>query len=188
IATSFSNSLLSLNSREFPANVPLEIDHSLLFTIGLGVNPCATCINGSRVVAAINNISFVMPSTSSLLQAHFFNLSRVFTADFPGKPPLAFNYTGTGPRNLRTLTGTRLYRLRYNSTVQLVLQDTGIIAPESHPIHLHGFNFFVVGMGVGNYNPKASPSVFNLVDPIERNTVGVPSGGWAVLRFRADNP
>ncbi|KAI3514122.1 hypothetical protein L1887_12441 [Cichorium endivia] len=29
---------------------------------------------------------------------------------------------------------------------------------------------------------------FNLVDPLERNTVGVPSGGWVAIRFRADNP
>ncbi|KAI0519057.1 hypothetical protein KFK09_006497 [Dendrobium nobile] len=188
IATSFSNSLRSLNSKDFPCKVPRTTDHSLLFTIGLGVNACATCVNGSRVVAAINNVSFVMPSRASLLQAHFFNLSGVFTADFPANPPVAFNYTGAGPSNLKTMSGTRLYRLEYNSTVQLVLQDTGIIAPESHPIHLHGFNFFVVGKGVGNYDPKASPSAFNLVDPIERNTVGVPSGGWAALRFRADNP
>lgn len=27
-----------------------------------------------------------------------------------------------------------------------------------------------------------------LVDPPERNTVGVPTGGWSAIRFRADNP
>jgi laccase len=27
-----------------------------------------------------------------------------------------------------------------------------------------------------------------LVDPVERNTAGVPSGGWVALRFLADNP
>ncbi|MGV7343295.1 multicopper oxidase domain-containing protein, partial [Mycobacterium kansasii] len=51
-----------------------------------------------------------------------------------------------------------------------------------------GFNFFVVGQGFGNFDRKKDPAKFNLVDPIERNTVGVPSGGWAVIRFRADNP
>ncbi|XP_020588518.1 laccase-22-like [Phalaenopsis equestris] len=187
LATSFADSLRSLNSKTYPANVPQNVDHSLLFTIGLGINPCPTCINGSRVVAAINNVSFVMPEMA-LLEAHFFNKQGVFTTDFPGKPPVAFNYTGSGPTNLQTTNGTRLYRIAYNSTVQVVLQDTGIIAPESHPIHLHGFNFFVVGQGVGNYDPKTSPSKFNLVDPIERNTIGMPSGGWAAIRFKADNP
>ncbi|XP_010923124.1 laccase-22 [Elaeis guineensis] len=187
VASNFIDSLRSLNSKKYPARVPLTVDHSLLFTVGLGVNPCPTCVNGSRVVADVNNVTFSMPTTA-ILQAHYFNISGVFTADFPGKPPIAFNYSGSGPSNLGTMTGTRVYRLPFNSTVQLVLQDTGIIAPENHPIHLHGFNFFAVGRGLGNYNPKTSPSKFNLVDPVERNTIGVPSGGWTAIRFRADNP
>ncbi|CAI9106918.1 OLC1v1006165C1 [Oldenlandia corymbosa var. corymbosa] len=187
VATKFADSLRSLNSNTYPAKVPLKIDHSLFFTVSLGINPCSTCVNGSRVVADINNVSFVMPKTA-LLQAHFFNLKGVFTDDFPANPPIKYNYTGTQPKNLRTMTGTRLYRLAYNSTVQLVLQDTAMISPESHPIHLHGFNFFVVGKGVGNFNHKNDPKKFNLIDPVERNTVGVPTGGWVAIRFRADNP
>ncbi|KAL3753669.1 laccase-4 [Eucalyptus grandis] len=189
VANNFINSLRSLNSKIYPAKVPLTVDHNLLFTVGLGINPCPSCKagNGSRVVASMNNVTFVMPTTA-LLQAHFFNISGVFTSDFPGNPPTTFNYTGSPPTNLRTTSGTKVYRLRYNSTVQLVLQDTGIIAPENHPIHLHGFNFFAVGKGLGNYNPKVDQKNFNLVDPVERNTIGVPSGGWVAIRFRADNP
>ncbi|KAK9279569.1 hypothetical protein L1049_013248 [Liquidambar formosana] len=187
IATTFMNSLRSLNSKKYPAKLPLTIDHQLLFAIGLGLNPCATCARGARVVADINNVTFVMP-TVSLLQAHFFNIGGVFTDDFPGNPPIAFDYTGTQPTNLATMSGTRLYRLPYNATVQLVLQDTGMITPENHPIHLHGFNFFVVGRGVGNFNPEKDPKKFNLLDPVERNTIAVPSGGWSAIRFRADNP
>ncbi|KAF6165799.1 hypothetical protein GIB67_012696 [Kingdonia uniflora] len=187
VATNFMDSLRSLNSKKYPAKVPLKVDHALLFTVGLGVNPCATCVNGSRVVADINNVSFVMPTTA-LLQAHYFNISGVFTDDFPGNPPIPFNYTGTPPTNLQTTNGTRLYRLAYNSTVQVVLQDTGIIALENHPIHLHGFNFFVVGRGLGNFNLKNDSKKFNLVDPVERNTIAVPTGGWIAFRFRADNP
>ncbi|KHG17519.1 Laccase-4 -like protein [Gossypium arboreum] len=187
VATNFISSLRSLNSKQYPANVPLKIDHSLLFTVGLGVNPCPTCVNGSRVVASINNVTFVMPKIS-LLQAHFFNISGVFTSDFPGNPPAPFNYTSTQVTNFATKQGTRLYRLAYNDTVQLVLQDTGMITPENHPLHLHGFNFFEVGRGLGNFNPKEDPKKFNLVDPVERNTIGVPSGGWTAIRFRADNP
>ncbi|KAJ6964401.1 hypothetical protein NC652_002618 [Populus alba x Populus x berolinensis] len=187
VATSFTDALRSLNSIKYPARVPLEIDHSLFFTIGLGVNPCATCANGSRVVADINNVTFVMP-TIALLQAHFFNIKGVFTDDFPGNPPTPFNYTGTQPKNFQTVSGTKLYRLAYNSTVQLVLQDTGMLTPENHPIHLHGFNFFEVGRGIGNFNPKRDPKKFNLADPVERNTIGVPAGGWTAIRFIADNP
>ncbi|XP_057535741.1 laccase-4-like [Amaranthus tricolor] len=187
ISDNFTNSLKALNSNKFPALVPQKVDHSLFFAVGLGINPCSTCVNGSRIVAAINNVSFVLPKIS-LLQAHYFNINGVFTPDFPANPPTPFNYTGNQVTNPATTTGTRVYRLPYNATVQLVLQDTAMLTPENHPFHLHGFNFFVIGRGVGNYDPKKDPKRFNLVDPVERNTVGVPSGGWTAIRFRADNP
>ncbi|KAL3650230.1 Laccase-22 [Castilleja foliolosa] len=185
--TNFTDNLKSLNSKQYPTNVPKIVDHSLLFAIGVGVNPCSTCTNKTRVVADINNVTFVMP-TLALLQAHYYNISGVYTDDFPANPPNPYNYTGNPPTNMRTLNGTRVYRLAYNSTVQIVLQGTSIIAPESHPTHLHGFNFYTVGKGLGNYDPVEDPKTFNLVDPVERNTMSVPTSGWAAIRFRADNP
>lgn len=189
VANNFIDALRSLNSKKYPAKVPQKVDHSLYVTVGLGLYPCPSCKagNGSRAVASMNNITFVMPTTA-LLQAHYFNISGVFTTDFPAKPPHVFNYSGTPPANINTTRGTKLYRVPYNSAVQVVLQDTGIISPENHPIHLHGYNFYAVGKGLGNYNPKTDPKKFNLVDPVERNTIGVPSGGWVAIRFRADNP
>lgn len=184
----FIHSLRSLNSKKYPAKVPLSIDHSLFFTMGVGVNPCATCLNGSKLVGNINNVTFVMP-TISLLQAHYYNISGVFTDDFPGKPLISFDYTTVNyTGSLATMNGTKVYRLPFNATVQVVLQDTSIIAPESHPIHLHGTNFFVVGTGIGNYDATKDSINFNLVDPVERNTIDVPTGGWTVIRFLADNP
>ncbi|KAB5538727.1 hypothetical protein DKX38_016260 [Salix brachista] len=163
-------------------------DHNLYFTIGVGIDPCATCTTGSHTVGDINNVSFIMP-TKALLEAHYYNISGVFTDDFPAKPPISFNYTGNNTAmNLRTTNGTRAYRLAFNSTVQIVLQGTTVIAPESHPFHLHGFNFFVVGKGLGNFDPDNDPKKFNLADPVERNTVSVPTAGWIAIRFKADNP
>ncbi|XAR65899.1 Laccase [Bertholletia excelsa] len=187
VTTTFLDSLRGLNSKEYPSTVPLTVDHSLLFAIGVGINPCATCVNGSKAVADINNVSFVLPTTA-LLQAHYFNIKGVFTDDFPGNPPVPFNYTGNSSANVATTNGTKVYRLAFNETVQVVLQGTTMLAPETHPIHLHGFNFFVVGKGVGNFDPVNDPKKFNLVDPVERNTFSVPTAGWSAIRFRADNP
>ena len=184
---SFIDSLRSLNSKDYPTKVPLTIDHSLFFAITVGVNPCDTCLQGTKLVSAINNLTFVMP-TISLLQAYYYNIHGVFTDDFPSTPPIVFNYTGTQPANIQTNNGTKLYRVNFNSTVQIVLQGTAMIAPENHPFHLHGYNFFVVGQGLGNFDPEKDPLSFNLVDPVERNTVGAPNGGWTAIRFRADNP
>ncbi|GMI88177.1 laccase 11 [Hibiscus trionum] len=187
-ALSYNAKLRSLNSPLYPANVPLKVDRHLFYTVGLGINQCATCLNGTQLTASLNNITFVMPHIG-LLQAHYFNIKGVFTADFPDRPPKPFNYTGAPlTANLGTTLGTRLSKIAFNSTVELVLQDTNLLTVESHPFHLHGYNFFVVGTGIGNFDPAKDPAKYNLVDPPERNTVGVPTGGWTAIRFRADNP
>ncbi|KAJ4725920.1 Laccase [Melia azedarach] len=192
-ATNFVNKLRSLANAQFPANVPQNIDKRFFFTVGLGTKPCQsnqTCQgpNGTMFQAAVNNISFVMP-TKALLQAHFSGQSNgVYTPDFPTAPLIPFNYTGTPPNNTMVSNGTKLVVLPFNTSVELIMQDTSILGAESHPLHLHGFNFFVVGQGFGSFDPNKDPAKFNLVDPVERNTVGVPSGGWVAIRFHADNP
>ncbi|GJU95920.1 laccase-4-like protein [Tanacetum coccineum] len=59
---------------------------------------------------------------------------------------------------------------------------------DDHPIHLHAFNCFTVGKGIGHYNSKTDQKKFNVIDQAERNTIGVPFGGWVAIRFRPDNP
>ncbi|KAJ9180700.1 hypothetical protein P3X46_008913 [Hevea brasiliensis] len=190
----FTRKFRSLANAKFPANVPQTVDRNFLFTVGLGTNPCPannTCqgpTNTTKFAASINNVSFELPSVA-LLQSYFFGMSNgVFTVDFPQNPPVPFNYTGTPPNNTMVSNGTKALILRFNTSVQLVLQGTSILGAESHPLHLHGYNFFVVGQGFGNYDPNKDPAKFNLVDPIERKTVGVPAGGWIAIRFLADNP
>lgn len=188
-----ANKYRSLASTKFPANVPRTVDRRFFFTVGLGTHPCAknsTCQgpNGQRFAASINNVSFVLPSVA-MLQSHFFGQSNVlYKTDFPTQPTVQFNYTGTAPNNTNVSNGTRAVVLPFNTSVELVLQDTSILAIESHPLHLHGFNFFIVGQGFGNFDQTKDPAKFNLVDPVERNTVGVPAGGWVAIRFLADNP
>lgn len=187
-ALSYNKKLRSLNTPQFPVNVPLKVDRNLFYTIGLGRNPCLTCVNGTRLTGSLNNISFVMPNIG-LLQAHYSKIKGVFRTDFPDRPSTPFNYTSAPlTANLGTSQGTRLSKLAFNSTVELVLQDTNLLTVESHPFHLHGYNFFVVGSGIGNFDPAKDPANYNLIDPPERNTVGVPTGGWTAIRFRADNP
>ncbi|TYH14147.1 hypothetical protein ES288_A06G196200v1 [Gossypium darwinii] len=145
--------------------------------------------NGTRFTASMNNVSFVLPRNFSLLQAHQQGIPGVFTTDFPANPLLKFDYTENVSRSLfQPVPGTKLYKLKYGSRVQIVLQDTSIVTPENHPIHLHGYDFYIIAQGFGNFDPKKDTSKFNLVDPPLRNTVGVPVNGWAVIRFVADNP
>ncbi|RJE18349.1 Multicopper oxidase [Aspergillus sclerotialis] len=81
-----------------------------------------------------------------------------------------------------------------------------------HPFHLHGHHFYILtvhqaSIGWGSYNPFRDPyppglmsnskevssdfnseTPYNLSRAILRDTVQIPSRGYAVLRFRADNP
>ncbi|CAK9155935.1 unnamed protein product [Ilex paraguariensis] len=110
--------------------------------------------------------------------------------DFPINPPRKFDYTGKKlPENLLVPEfGTRVVVLEYNAGVELILQGTNVLASDNHPIHLHGYSFYVVGWGFGNFDPIKDPLRYNLVDPPEETTVGIPNNGWVALRFRADNP
>ncbi|KAH9326800.1 hypothetical protein KI387_006978, partial [Taxus chinensis] len=183
----------STRLRSLRPSVPLKIDEEMLITAGLGLHICpnGTCtkLGGIRVAGAFNNISFVLPDIA-ILQAYYYGINGVFTTDFPNNPPLVYDYTAQNQPTgiLFPEVGTKVKVLKFNSNVQIVLQATSLLTRESHPIHIHGFDFYVVGQGFGNYNPKTDPTGFNLIDPQQRNTIGVPSGGWAAIRFKADNP
>ncbi|XP_071714152.1 laccase-17-like [Rutidosis leptorrhynchoides] len=189
----WTNKFRSLGNSKFPLNVPQTVQYHYFFTVGLGTDPCPrnqTCQgpNGTKFSASVNNVSFTMPTTALLQASYFEKTNGLFSTNFPAFPPTTFNYTGTPPNNTMVSHGTKVVVLPYNATVELVMQGTSIQGAENHPLHLHGFNFYVVGQGTGNFNATTDPAKFNLVDPVERNTVGVPSGGWVAIRFRADNP
>ncbi|GLJ16994.1 hypothetical protein SUGI_0293930 [Cryptomeria japonica] len=169
--------------------VAQTVDEEMFITEGAGLVDCTarSCPeSGVRSVGSFNNISFV-DSQISILQAYYNGTDGVFTRDFPNIPPQKFNYTGYVPHALRyPELGTKVKVLKFNSTVQVVFQNTNISAMINHPIHLHGHDFYLVGQGFGNYNPQTAN--FNLDNPQMLNTVGVPTGGWAAIRFVANNP
>ncbi|XP_009358814.1 laccase-7-like [Pyrus x bretschneideri] len=177
--------------------VPLKVDERMFVTISVNLEVCpenATCQGPlfNRLSASMNNESFVLPSNTSMMEAQFNNVSGVYTRDFPDEPPVKFDYTDTNVSFdlslIYALKSTKVKTLKFNSTVEVVLQNTAFLAIENHPMHLHGFNFHVLAQGFGNYNPINDPKKFNFINPQIRNTIGVPVGGWAVIRFQANNP
>ncbi|KAH7867449.1 hypothetical protein Vadar_033564 [Vaccinium darrowii] len=197
-AFKFNSNLTGLVTGPHWTPVPTKIDENMFVTVGLGLSPCAanaTCVGplGMNFAANMNNASFQFPTKLSMLQAFFGNVGGIYTTDFPDNPPLVFDYTnsninGFNTSILPTLKSTKVKKLKFNSTVQIVFQNTALISIENHPIHLHGFNFHVLAQGFGNYDAVNAPKQFNLVNPQVRNTIGVPVGGWAVIRFTANNP
>jgi FtsP/CotA-like multicopper oxidase with cupredoxin domain len=67
-----------------------------------------------------------------------------------------------------------------------------------HVFHLHGYSFYVVGAAqlegpttlprIQQLDSQGSLVTRNLVSPVLKDTVTVPSSGVSVLRFKADNP
>jgi len=58
-----------------------------------------------------------------------------------------------------------------------------------HPYHLHGFEFFIVARGTGTLTLEDAKSIdYNVTNPIRRDTLVVPRGSHAVLRFANDLP
>ncbi|KAE8684786.1 Laccase-5 [Hibiscus syriacus] len=193
-AIKFHTSLKALVGALFWVPVPLKVDHEMFVTIGLAFAPCPanTSCSGPKLSASMNNESFVEPTSVSLGQAFYHNVKGVYTTDFPIKPPIKFDYANdTVNNNLPMLfapKSTKITELKFNATVEIIFQNTNIIGPENHPMHLHGFDFHILAQGFGNYNPITDRKKFNLINPQIRNTVAVPVGGWAVIRFVANNP
>lgn len=186
--------LRSLNQ----ASVFKEVDNSLFITIGLNVQKCHSktpkqncqAMHNGVLAASMNNISFVHPNISILEAYYYKKIKGSYTEDFPDTPPKFYDFVNGAPNNIpndtQSLNGTKTKVLKYGSRVQLIFQDTGTVNIENHPMHFHGHSFYVIGYGTGNYNPLTAQ--FNLVDPPYMNTIGVPVGGWAAIRFIADNP
>ncbi|KAJ9166883.1 hypothetical protein P3X46_021572 [Hevea brasiliensis] len=193
-SVNFTASLRSLADKEHPVNVPLNISTRMFITISINTFPCQndSCAgpNGTRLAASLNNISFVHQSID-VLEAYYYRRNGVFGSKFPNFPPLVFNFTGEYlPLFLETTRQrTEVKILEYNSTVEIVFQGTNVAAGASdHPMHLHGFSFYVIGRGLGNFDKDKDPLGYNLVDPPLQNTIAVPINGWTTIRFKADNP
>ncbi|XP_063967367.1 uncharacterized protein LOC129279215 [Lytechinus pictus] len=83
-------------------------------------------------------------------------------------------------------------------TVEIVLIDEGVPFSASHPFHLHGYSFYVVGQEKLNSSTSLQEvmQLDQTGDGLPRNldhaplkdTVIVPDGGYTIIQFIADNP
>lgn len=83
------------------------------------------------------------------------------------------------------------------TTVTCKTYCTDIKYNQDHPIHMHGYKYYVVAMGtVGDNVSMADVQTLNeqgllakqLTGAPATDTITVPSAGYVVLRFRATNP
>jgi FtsP/CotA-like multicopper oxidase with cupredoxin domain len=69
-----------------------------------------------------------------------------------------------------------------NHVIEIILLNP---LNSSHPFHMHGHAFYVLGIGSGSQVVKGE---LNTKNPIYRDTVTAPAASWVVIRFKADNP
>ncbi|PNP48469.1 hypothetical protein TGAMA5MH_00507 [Trichoderma gamsii] len=69
-----------------------------------------------------------------------------------------------------------------NEWVYVVI-STAIGVP--HPVHLHGFDFYVLAQGTGTYSDSVT---LNTDNPPRRDVAMLPASGYLVLAFETDNP
>lgn len=147
-------------------------------------------INGFRRWS-VNNVSFTHPHTPYLIAVKH-NLTHEFDQTPPPDGYDFLNYDIYNPANNSNATSSNgIYRLKFNTTVDIILQNANTMNKdnsETHPWHLHGHDFWVLGYGEGKFDINNDPMKYNLVNPIMKNTVPVHPYGWTALRFKADNP
>ncbi|GJN25727.1 hypothetical protein PR202_gb13592 [Eleusine coracana subsp. coracana] len=185
VVSTFHNNLTGLGHNQEPGPRRRMRNARMFITLGLG------SIAGTAEPGASGR-----RSNETIVVATMNNAKGVYTEDFPDHPPRPYNYTNRdyippGPLEEAlepTFKATKLRRFKYNTSVEIVFQSTALLQSDSNPMHLHGYDFFVLAQGIGNFDPKRDVKKFNYHNPQLRNTVQVPRTGWAAIRFVTDNP
>ncbi|MCJ1309815.1 hypothetical protein MMC25_003476 [Agyrium rufum] len=80
---------------------------------------------------------------------------------------------------------------------EMVIQTTGIQTIDiliqnfddgNHPLHLHGYKYFVLGQGHGYLPSDYYATSIDTTNPLRRDTASVEAYGWTLIRLVADNP
>ncbi|KAJ4812852.1 Ascorbate oxidase [Rhynchospora pubera] len=140
---------------------------------------------------SVNNVSFDLPRTPYLIALKNY-LHHVFEQR---PPPDTYDVKTydifTAPINPNATRSNSIYKLEFGSVVDVILQNANTLTAnnsETHPWHLHGHDFWVLGYGLGKFDPESDPKRYNLKNPILKNTVVVHPLGWTAIRFKANNP
>ncbi|XP_062024704.1 laccase-14-like [Rosa rugosa] len=198
-ANEFTDRIRGLTGNpDYPITVPTVINKNFLITISVNSVACifqpSNCTGppyidgtGGMHTASLNNQRFVTKEIN-ILQAYRCKLEDVYTEDFPATPPKPFDYNAadTGDNEAVPTVGTKVMTVNYGDAVEIVFQGTNVGNAENHPMHIHGYNFYLVANGSGNFG--SSSVEYRLDNPAQANTFGVPKNGWLAVRFQANNP
>ncbi|ROW06913.1 hypothetical protein VMCG_04157 [Cytospora schulzeri] len=58
----------------------------------------------------------------------------------------------------------------------------------AHPLHWHGMDVVVLAQSNTTFDPVNSYKTFNFINPVRRDVVLLPAGGYIAIAFKPDNP
>lgn len=144
---------------------------------------------GDHVISLIDEISYLSPPTPLLSQYDDINPEQFCNGD---------NRPASCGANCMC---THKVDIPLNAIVEVVLVDEVQQPNLSHPFHLHGYAFNVIGIG---RSPDTTIKKINLKHALDldrrgllhrqydlpplKDTIAVPNNGYVVFRFRANNP
>uniref|UniRef100_A0A0D9XFE7 L-ascorbate oxidase n=1 Tax=Leersia perrieri TaxID=77586 RepID=A0A0D9XFE7_9ORYZ len=142
----------------------------------------------------INGVSLAFPETPYLI-----SMKHNLRGEFEQRPPPdSYDHARlsiSSPPPANTSGRAAVYRIAPGSVVDVVLQNTRNPAngkSETHPWHLHGHDFWVLGYGEGKFDPEIDGGGLMRGSigrpPVMKNTVALHPMGWTAVRFVADNP
>ena len=100
--------------------------------------------------------------------------------------------------SLYLLSFSLAFEANFNITQVIVSIFSGGSHNQGQSVHLHGHSFHVLGHGplpLGAINRSAIMALYRegalsgpSPSPVAKDTIGLPKGGYALVRFKADNP
>ncbi|KAK9889606.1 hypothetical protein WA026_006979 [Henosepilachna vigintioctopunctata] len=144
---------------------------------------------GNAVISLVDGISYMSPPAPLISQYDDNNPEQFCNGD--EKPPECG----------ANCMCTHKIDIPLNAIVEIVLVDEVQTPNLSHPFHLHGHTFNVIGIGRSPDKKVKKISLKHAIDldkagllfrkfnvPPAKDTIAVPNNGYVVLRMRADNP
>ncbi|CAL1684661.1 unnamed protein product [Lasius platythorax] len=141
----------------------------------------------THVAAVINDIMFQFPSSPPLSQLR--DISPDTICNDTHKPDSCGDICSC----------THIIELPYNGIIELVIIDETKVPNLHHPFHLHGYAFNIMSAGAPNNGTGTTVEEIKILDkkgllprrkfsPPFKDTIAVPNNGYAIIRFRANNP
>jgi len=145
---------------------------------------------GARLQGISNNVSYPVPLQEGPIPAASRQINLTLTGtdqpyawginDINAKLPSTPVYVSGGNFGIDP-NSVVVENVKVNETVDILLDNSGTMM--THPFHLHGHEFYVLGMA-----EEGQPLVLNEVNPVLRDTVNVPMKGQTMIRVVANNP